>query len=162
HDDERDRRISLVEAPRFGIVGRTQILRFRVNDQGPNMPASAEVTVRRDGEEIARQTVMAGQLASVEVEITPGGANIIELSAAAVPGEISDVNNKAVLSIDGIRDKLRVLLVSGEPNAGERTWRNLLKADANVDLVHFTILRPPQKLDATPIQELSLIAFPTR
>ena len=161
-NNERDRRLSLVEAPRFGIVGRTQIVRFRVNDQGPDMPPSAEVTVRRDGEEIARQTVMAGQLASVEVEITHGGANIVELSAAAVPGEISDINNKAVLTVEGIRDKLRVLLVSGEPNAGERTWRNLLKADANVDLVHFTILRPPQKLDATPIQELSLIAFPTR
>ncbi|MDO8875132.1 MAG: hypothetical protein Q7V40_03375, partial [Pseudolabrys sp.] len=59
-------------------------------------------------------------------------------------------------------DKLRVLLVSGEPHSGERTWRNLLKSDASVDLVHFTILRPPEKQDGTPINELSLIAFPTR
>ena len=55
-----------------------------------------------------------------------------------------------------------MLLVSGEPHAGERTWRNLLKSDAAVDLVHFTILRPPEKQDGTPINELSLIAFPTR
>jgi len=55
---------------------------------------------------------------------------------------------------------LRVLLVSGEPHAGERVWRNLLKADPSVDLVHFTILRPPDKQDFTPIDELSLIAFP--
>ena len=55
-----------------------------------------------------------------------------------------------------------MLLVSGEPHAGERTWRNLLKSDASVDLVHFTILRPPEKQDGTPINELSLIAFPTR
>ena len=61
-----------------------------------------------------------------------------------------------------MRDKLRVLLVSGEPHSGERTWRNLLKSDASVDLVHFTILRPPEKQDGTPINELSLIAFPTR
>jgi hypothetical protein len=66
-----------------------------------------------------------------------------------------------VLTIEGVRDKLKVLLVSGEPHAGERMWRNLLKSDANVDLVHFTILRPPEKQDGTPIQELSLIAFPT-
>ena len=72
------------------------------------------------------------------------------------------MNNRAVVSIDGVRDKLRVLLVSGEPHAGERTWRNLLKSDASVDLVHFTILRPPEKQDGTPINELSLIAFPTR
>ena len=79
-----------------------------------------------------------------------------------MPGELTTVNNRAVVTIDGVRDKLRVLLVSGEPHAGERTWRNLLKSDASVDLVHFTILRPPEKQDGTPINELSLIAFPTR
>ena len=90
------------------------------------------------------------------------GPNIVEIEAAAVDGELTAVNNRAVVVIDGVRDKLRVLLVSGEPHAGERTWRNLLKSDASVDLVHFTILRPPEKQDGTPINELSLIAFPTR
>ena len=64
--------------------------------------------------------------------------------------------------INGVRDRLRVLLVSGEPHPGERTWRNILKSDPSVDLVHFTILRPPEKQDGTPINELSLIAFPIR
>jgi hypothetical protein len=160
--DERDRRIALTEAPRFGIVGRTQMIRFRLLDQGPDMPGTAAVTVRRDGQEVERRSVPVGQEASVEVEIAHGGANIVEIEAEAVPGELTEVNNKAVLPIEGIRDKMRVLLVSGEPHAGERTWRNLLKADANVELVHFTILRPPHKQDGTPINELSLIAFPTR
>ena len=89
--------------------------------------------------------------------------NIVEIEAAPLSGgELTLVNNRAVVSIDGVRDKLRVLLVSGEPNPGERTWRNLLKSDPSVDLVHFTILRPPEKQDGTPINELSLIAFPTR
>ncbi len=61
-----------------------------------------------------------------------------------------------------MRDRLRVLLISGEPHVGERTWRRLLKADPAVDLVHFTILRPPEKDDLTPLNELALIAFPTR
>jgi hypothetical protein len=86
----------------------------------------------------------------------------VEIEASSLSGELTAVNNRAVVAIDGVRDKLRVLLVSGEPNAGERTWRNLLKSDASVDLVHFTILRPPEKQDGTPINELSLIAFPTR
>ena len=60
-----------------------------------------------------------------------------------------------------MRDRLRVMLVSGEPNQGLRAWRNLLKADPSVDLVHFTILRPPNKQDSTPVRELSLIPFPT-
>ncbi|MFZ0458391.1 MAG: hypothetical protein WAM17_08115, partial [Rhodoplanes sp.] len=90
------------------------------------------------------------------------GANIVEIEASPLEGELTPLNNRAVVPIEGVRDKLRVLLVSGEPHAGERTWRNLLKSDANVDLVHFTILRPPEKQDGTPINELSLIAFPTR
>src|SRR6202012_2054181 len=88
--------------------------------------------------------------------------NVVELEVPTIPGELTDLNNRSVVTVDGVRDKLKVLLVSGEPNPGERTWRNLLKSDPNVDLVHFTILRPPEKQDGTPINELSLIAFPTR
>src|SRR5574340_264886 len=77
-------------------------------------------------------------------------------------GQLATINNRVVLTVEGVREKLRVLLVSGEPHAGERTWRNMLKSDASVDLVHFTILRPPEKQDGTPINQLSLIAFPTR
>ncbi len=87
---------------------------------------------------------------------------MLELTAAPLAGEVSDLNNHAVVSINGVRDRLRVLLVSGEPHAGERTWRRLLKADPAVDLVHFTILRPPEKDDMTPLNELALIAFPVR
>ena len=102
-----------------------------------------------------------GALVRVPVRIEHGGPNVIEFEVAGLSDELTMLNNKAVLTVEGVRDKLKVLLVSGEPHAGERTWRNLLKADANVDLVHFTILRPPEKQDGTPISELSLIAFPT-
>ena len=161
HKDERDRRVVLVTAPRFGIVGQTQTITFRIDDQGAPA-APAQVTVRRDGEPIESRTVRAGANSNITVPIPHAGANIIEIEASALDGELTLVNNRAVVSIDGVRDKLRVLLVSGEPHAGERTWRNLLKSDASVDLVHFTILRPPEKQDGTPINELSLIAFPTR
>jgi hypothetical protein len=106
--------------------------------------------------------VRPGDTVRVQVPIPHAGPNIIEIEASALDNELTTINNRAVVSIDGVRDKLRVLLVSGEPHAGERTWRNLLKSDASVDLVHFTILRPPEKQDGTPINELSLIAFPTR
>ncbi|MEH3146290.1 MAG: hypothetical protein PGN34_13285 [Methylobacterium frigidaeris] len=158
--DERDRQIRLIEAPRFGIVGREQTIRAEVMERGGT--GSALVTVRRDGEEVARQTVRTGQPFGLSLRIEHGGPNVVEIEAEALPGELTTANNRAVLPIEGIREKLRVLLVSGEPHAGERTWRNLLKSDANVDLVHFTILRPPEKQDGTPISELSLIAFPTR
>jgi hypothetical protein len=161
HADERDRRVALVSAPRFGIVGQTQTIVFRIEDSGVR-PGPAQVTIRRDGETLESRTVTSGDTERVEVPIPHAGPNIVEIEASPLDGELTTINNRAVVSIDGVRDKLRVLLVSGEPHAGERTWRNLLKSDASVDLVHFTILRPPEKQDGTPINELSLIAFPTR
>jgi hypothetical protein len=158
---ERDRRIAISAAPRFGIVGQPQTITYRLDDQGVS-GERARVVVRRDGEVINERTMQSGQTANVDVDIKHAGPNIVEIEASPLENELTPVNNRAVVAIDGVRDKLRVLLVSGEPHSGERTWRNLLKSDASVDLVHFTILRPPEKQDGTPINELSLIAFPTR
>jgi len=158
---ERDRRIALVTAPRFGIVNQAQTVVFRVIDEGAT-GAPAQVTIRRDGDVIETRNATPGETQRVQIQIPHPGPNIVEIEASPLPGELTPVNNRAVVSIDGVRDKLRVLLVSGEPHVGERVWRNLLKSDASVDLVHFTILRPPEKQDGTPINELSLIAFPTR
>jgi hypothetical protein len=159
--DERDRRIAIAAAPRFGIVGQPQTITYRLDDQGVS-GERAHVVVRCDGDVINERTVLSGQTVSVDIDIKHEGPNIVEIEASPLENELTLVNNRAVVAIDGVRDKLRVLLVSGEPHAGERTWRNLLKSDASVDLVHFTILRPPEKQDGTPINELSLIAFPTR
>ncbi len=160
HKGERDRRIELVEAPRFGIVGKDQTIRARVIDSGGGWdPVMIEAKV--DGAPIATRRARPGETVDIHVHIEHGGANVVELTTPSAPGELTAVNNKAVVTIEGVRDKLKVLLVSGEPHPGERSWRNLLRADANVELVHFTILRPPEKLDGTPPSELSLIAFPT-
>jgi hypothetical protein len=159
--DERDRRIAVTAAPRFGIVGQNQTVTFRLDDQGVR-GERARIIVRRDGDVISERSAVSGQVISVDVTIKHAGQNIVEIEASPLENELTLVNNRAVVAIDGVRDKLRVLLVSGEPHSGERTWRNLLKSDAAIDLVHFTILRPPEKQDGTPINELSLIAFPTR
>src|SRR6201999_2180863 len=159
--DERDRRIAISAAPRFGIVGQSQTITYRLDDQGVTGDR-AKVTVRRDGDVISGRTVLSGQTVNVDIDIKHAGPNIVEIEASPLENELTPVNNRAVVAIDGVRDKLRVLLVSGEPHSGERTWRNLLKSDPSVDLIHFTILRPPEKQDGTPINELSLIAFPTR
>jgi len=159
--DERDRRIAISAAPRFGIVGQTQTITYRLDDQGVS-GERAKIVIRRDGEVIGERTLQSGQTSSVDVDIKHSGPNIVEIEASPLANELTPVNNRAVVAIDGVRDRLRVLLVSGEPHSGERTWRNLLKSDPSVDLVHFTILRPPEKQDGTPINELSLIAFPTR
>jgi hypothetical protein len=120
------------------------------------------VRLRIDGAEVTSDRVAVGENLTIDLPLTHAGRTIVELEVEAAEGELALENNVAVAEIDVVREHLRVLLVSGEPHAGERTWRNVLKSDAMVDLVHFTILRPPEKQDGTPINELSLIAFPTR
>jgi len=162
--DERDRRIVLDKAPRFGLVGSEQTVSLTVVDQGQGTGPGdlVQLSVKRDGSIVSERTARTGEKIDIPVEIAHGGDNIFEFEAAPLDNELTTLNNRAVVTIDGIRENLRVLLVSGSPHSGERTWRNLLKSDASVDLVHFTILRPPEKQDGTPINQLSLIAFPTR
>lgn len=161
NDHEKDRRIRFENAPRFGLVGKPLEMTYRVIATG-NEAGQVDVRVSVNGEQVAVEQATIGQAMPLQVTIPGAGRNIIELAIDREPDELTDTNNRAIALIDGIRENLRVLLVSGEPHAGERTWRNLLKSDASVDLVHFTILRPPEKQDGTPINELSLIAFPTR
>jgi hypothetical protein len=143
--DEFDRRIEIVSAPRFGIVGEQQRMTFRVVDDGAAPGGSAEVTIRLNGNEIATEQAEPGTDVPFTFTVPRGGNNILEFAVNPVAGEVTETNNRAVHVLDGIRENLRVLLVSGEPHAGERAWRNLLKSDAAVDLVHFTILRPPER-----------------
>jgi hypothetical protein len=160
HPDERQRRIELVEAPRYGIVGKQQVVAARIRDSA-DTGEPVTVTARRDGEPLATLSARVGERFEVRVPVEHAGPNVIELEIAPVANELAAEGDRAVVNIEGVRDKLHVLLVSGRPHPGERMWRNLLKSDPNVDLVHFTILRPPEKgNDGTPINELSLIAFP--
>ncbi len=160
-EGEVDRRVAITAAPRFGIVGQSQSLTFRIEDEGETSSSIAEITLTLDGEPLDTFAVRAGEDVTLDVTLEHAGANYIEIAASPVENELTEVNNRAVVVVQGVREALRVLLISGEPHSGERTWRNLLKADAAIDLVHFTILRPPEKQDGTPVAQLSLIAFPT-
>ncbi|MEM1101981.1 MAG: hypothetical protein AAGH73_10700 [Pseudomonadota bacterium] len=158
-----DRRLTVKNAPAFAILGEPVTLTLRIDDQG-DAPAAPQVPliVSVDGGAPQEFQVFTGEDIEVPLVLPHGGMNVIQFSTPAADGELTDRNNGAIVQINGVRDRLRVLLVSGEPHPGQRTWRNLLKSDASVDLVHFTILRPPEKQDGVPVTELSLIAFPTR
>jgi hypothetical protein len=160
---EADRRLVIKDAPSFGLVGKELQLTLRVEDL-PEVATGgqARLSLRKDGGPPVTRLVPVGRDVTLPVTIDHGGSNVFELEVEAGPKELTLDNNRAALVINGVRDRLKVLLVSGEPHQGERTWRNILKSDPSVDLIHFTILRPPEKQDGTPIRELSLIAFPIR
>lgn len=160
--EEIDRSLRVIEAPSYGVVGKSVTLRVAVEDYGVRHPGTATLTIRRDGQPARIESVPVGVPQTIDVPIARAGPTVVEMSANKLPGEVSTLNNRAVVEINGVRDRLRVLLISGEPNQGERAWRRLLKSDPAVDLVHFTILRPPDKDDMTPLNQLALIAFPVR
>ncbi|MCR9124884.1 MAG: hypothetical protein NXH82_02045 [Rhodobacteraceae bacterium] len=163
-DDDWDRRLVVRNAPAFAIIGEPVTLTLRIEDTGaapaPGGLAPLEISV--DGAPPERFQVPIGQDIDLPVTLPHGGRNVLQFTVPEAEGELTDRNNTALIQMNGVRDRLRVLLVSGEPHQGGRTWRNLLKSDSSVDLVHFTILRPPEKQDGVPVSELSLIAFPTR
>ena len=158
-----DRRIIVKNAPAFGILGEPITLTVRVDDSGAVPGDSiAPLQISVDGGTPRDFTIPIGEDIDLPLVLPHGGRNVIQFTVPTASGELTDRNNTALVQINGVRDRLRVLLVSGEPHPGGRTWRNLLKSDSSVDLVHFTILRPPAKQDGVPVDELSLIAFPTR
>ncbi|MEJ0028248.1 MAG: hypothetical protein WDN01_19660 [Rhizomicrobium sp.] len=160
---EKDRKLTIVNAARFAIVAQSAPMVVRVDDFGSGGGGTAGIVLRIDGTTLGTQTVPVGRNATLQIPVRHGGENVVEVEAEPGPAELTLQNNRAVVTVSGVRDRLRVLLVSGEPHAGERVWRNLLKSDPSVDLIHFTILRPPSKQDPTiPVNELSLIAFPTQ
>lgn len=162
-DTDWDRRLVVRNAPAFAILGEPVTLTLRIEDEGAAPgDTRTELQISVDGAEPQRFTAPIGEDMELPITLPHGGLNVIQFSVAEADGELTDRNNTALVQINGVRDRLRVLLVSGEPHAGSRTWRNLLKSDSSVDLVHFTILRPPEKQDGVPVTELSLIAFPTR
>ena len=164
-DSDWDRRLTIRNAPAFAILGEDVMLTLRIDDEGAvpsGLGDTAELAISIDGVPPQQFSVPTGEDLELPLRLPHGGMNVLQFQVAAVDTELTDRNNAAVVQINGVRDRLRVLLVSGEPHAGERVWRNLLKSDASVDLVHFTILRPPEKQDGVPATELSLIAFPTR
>ena len=161
---EIDRRLVVEKAPGYGIVNSTVEFNFRVEDHqdGKASATKAAVTLYRGGEVIDEMSIASGGTGTFKVKIEHAGNQFFELVADAIPKEMSVENNRALIKINGVRDRLRVLLVSGKAHTGERVWRNLLKSDPSVDLVHFTILRPPSKIDFTPLQEMALISFPVQ
>ncbi len=162
--EQTDRVLRVLSAPPYGILDHFVTIRVEVDDLGrPTAPgARATLTIKRDGAAAVTREMPVGAPMDLTLPVNHVGPMLVQLDVSKLPGEVSTLNNQAVLRINGVRDRLRVLLVSGEPNQGERVWRRLLKADPAVDLVHFTILRPPDKDDTTPLNELALIAFPIR
>jgi uncharacterized membrane protein len=159
--ERRDRRIRTALAPRYGLVGEQAEFEVLVEDPG-HEGERATILIKLNGEIKAKFPATIGNRIAIPLTIERRGVNTVELEVEAAPGELTLKNNVFISEISGIRDRLQVLLVTGEPHMGGRAWRNLLKSDPAIDLVQFTILTNPRvKNTRAGSPELSLIAFPT-
>ena len=159
--EEKDRRLIIESAPRFGIVGEDIEINIKIEDISTNVP-NALVSINMNDDSKQSRSIPIGEIIKITLPLDRAGITTLNIEVEPGPEELTLQNNKAVVEINAIRERLKVMLISGEPNMGLRSWRNLLNSDPSVDLIHFTILRPPNKQDLTPVGELSLIPFPTR
>jgi hypothetical protein len=160
--NEKDRQLVILEAPAYGIVGQSVTIKYRIEDTANVNKRNATLFIKQNHKKNKPEIIPVNKDLTLDITVEHAGQNILDLEVSSIDDEITLSNNRAPIIINGVRDRLRVLLVSGQPHAGERTWRNILTSDPGVDLVHFTILREPNKVDVTPQNELSLIAFPFR
>jgi hypothetical protein len=162
HKDDLDRRLVLKSVPAYGIVGKTVRATLRVEDQPKPQSSDAVIILHHDDGTTQTITAPIGKDIDLDVPVTHPGPNLFAATTEVVPNELTPVNNTVTATVSGIRDHLRVLLISGTPHSGGRAWRNLLKADAAIDLVHFTILRTPEKETFADSKDMALIVFPAR
>lgn len=151
-----DRRMVVEAAPPYAVVGQTAHVTMRVEGGRPGL----EVNWSIDGQPRPPVTLDAEGRARLPVQVARRGPAVVTASVPAAPGELVTSNNAALVRLNGVRDRLAVLLVSGAPSLSTRSWRDILTLDAALDTVHFTILRLPTSFDPTPTEELSLIPFP--
>ena len=161
---EFDREISLIKAPAYAVIGEEATFEFTVGDLGSAAPdaAGADVRIYLNGELAGAVKAKVGSPTTLALVPDRAGLNRIRFETSAVDGELTELNNVATVTVNGVRDRLRVLLVSGLPHAGQRSWRNILKSDSSVDLIHFTVLRTLRNRQPANANDLALIPFPVQ
>lgn len=162
----KDVAVAKVMADEFAFV-RT-VVRIDAIIRTTGLPArKVPVTLSTDGQPLRQKTIdlPAGeQEVRVSFEVTPPrvGRYVYEISVPVAPGEAVTTNNTKSFVMRIIRDKIRVLQVSGSPSWDVRALRQMLKSNPNVDLISFFILRTQDDISLVPNDEMSLIPFPTR
>ena len=122
--NEYDRRLIIEESPRFGIVGEEVTIKLKVEDINADVP-NALVTINMNDEEKQTRSIPIGESVNLTLPLERAGITSLNIEVEEGKNELTLKNNQTVISINAIRERLKVMLVSGEPNMGLRNWRNL-------------------------------------
>ena len=161
----RDLSVAAVLADQFAFVRTPASIEAVIRQTG--LPdRQVEVTLERDGRPIAtRSVVLRGDRSEEKIAFDwlpdhPGNF-VFRISTPVLGGEALKSNNEQAFALKVIRDRVRVLHLSGRPSWDERFLRAMLRRDPNVDLVSFFILRTESDEQPWNRNDLSLIPFPT-
>ncbi len=158
--NEKDRILKTTNIPKYAVLGKKYEIFVNIKDNTEKKNLKTDFYLNE--QLIDTKYLFPNKNYEIPLPTLSIGKNILEIRTEETDIEISKLNNYQIHEINGIQDKLKVMLISGEPNMGLRNLRNILNSDPNIELLHFTILRPPTKRDLTPVKELSLIPFPTQ
>jgi hypothetical protein len=165
NDSDLDAWITLNNYSKYGKVGSNAQITFTPhysdnNGAGINNISGVVDVLDDAGNVVESRQVSYGKQVQITLPITKPRLNRYLLALRPVSGELSRINNMLPIELNGIRERMKVLLVTGKIYQGQRLWRNFLKSDPSIDLVHFNILRDVSDNPSAPEYELSLIPFP--
>jgi len=163
-DTYRDIVISAVKAPQVAFRGRELTIDATITSRGYKN-VTIPVLLKDGSKLVTAKSVhfnMSSESVVVSFSFVPdeNGTHMMSVSSPPQVGESITSNNSISLPMRVVRDKTRVLLVSGNPSPNYRFMRMALKNDPSVDLLSFVILRTPSNVINVPLQEQSLIPFP--
>jgi uncharacterized membrane protein len=156
--------IKTIQAPAMAFRGREVVIDVTVRGygyKGLTFPVHL-----KDGSKLITAKNVSFNDPSAEVTIplsfTPEELGPHHLSIGIPPqfGESVTSNNAVNLSLKVMKDKIRILMISGSPSLSYRFMRMALKNDPSIDLLSFVVLRTPSDIINVPLQEQSLIPLP--
>lgn len=162
----RDLTVLKVSVDDFAFVRSVTKLEAQIAVYGQTSEMRLPVQLRREGKVVAQKelTIKPEQeIYPLTFEFAPPkvGKYVYSVEIPPQPDEPVTINNQLAFMLNVIRDRIRVLHVSGQPSWDEMFLRQLLKSDPNIDLISFFILRSPTDTVMAQNSEMSLIPFPT-
>ena len=160
----KDILIKAVKAPSLAFRGREVMIDATIKSYGYTgltLPVLLKEGSKLLTAKNTRINASPGEI-TVSLSFTPDevGQKNLSISIPQQFGESLISNNSVNLSIKVVRDKIRILMVSGNPSMNYRFMRTALKNDPSIDLLSFVILRTPSDILNVPNHEQSLIPFP--
>ena len=156
--------IKAIQAPAMAFRGRKVVIDVTVKGYGYK-GLTIPVHLKEGRKLITAKNISFNENTAeitIHLSFTPEELGSHHLSIGVSPqfGESLTSNNTVSFSLKVMKDKIRILMISGCPSLSYRFMRMAFKNDPSIDLLSFVVLRTPSDIMNVPLQEQSLIPLP--